>query len=214
MASMLGLLRAWALQTVSELPFRFWLSETGEVVMSLEQQFHIIEKRLSIGREENCNRRNSSRSRGRSVMEGKLESEKGQAEGGIKDSLSENSEEDFKLSEVGLELVRKRCSKQDKAKRNFQNVVDLLQLSEEQAEHLSLIMLGEVNREVQVGIKYRYDQRTGQETIVIPSERLETNIVSTEFEKKSFKLFGEEVCRRKENVCNRDQKCKKYDEEK
>ena len=34
MASMLCLLRAWALQAVLVLLFRFWLSETGEVVMS------------------------------------------------------------------------------------------------------------------------------------------------------------------------------------
>ena len=42
--------------------------------------------------------------------------------------------------------------------RNFQSVIDLLQLNAEQAEKLSLCMLGEVNREEQVGIGYRYDQ--------------------------------------------------------
>ena len=37
MSSMLCLLRGWALQVVWDLPFRFWLSETGDVVMLLEQ---------------------------------------------------------------------------------------------------------------------------------------------------------------------------------
>ena len=43
MSSMLGLLRGWALQAVLDLHFRFWLSETGEVVMSLEKYFDIID---------------------------------------------------------------------------------------------------------------------------------------------------------------------------
>ena len=60
MSSMLGLLRGWAMQAVSDLPFRFWLSETGEVVMSLGQYFDIIEERLSISREENCDCTDSS----------------------------------------------------------------------------------------------------------------------------------------------------------
>ena len=46
MASMLGLLRGMALQAVSDLPFTFWLSETGERKISLEQYFDIIEKKL------------------------------------------------------------------------------------------------------------------------------------------------------------------------
>ena len=50
-ASRLCLLRGWALQAVSDLPFRFLLSETGGVVMSLGQYFDIIEKELSISRE-------------------------------------------------------------------------------------------------------------------------------------------------------------------
>ena len=79
-------------------------------------------------------------------MEEKAESENGQAEGWIKHFLSENSEEDFELSEVGSELERTGCSNQEEAMRNFQNVVDLLQLSEEQAVQLGLRML-EVNRE-------------------------------------------------------------------
>ena len=58
-------------------------------------------------------------------------------------------------------------------------------------------MLGEENREEDVGIKYRNDQRTGQKIIVIPSEWLETNIASTEFEKESFESFDEEACRGK-----------------
>ena len=74
-------------------------------------------------------------------------------------------------------------------------------------------MLEQVNREEQLGIKYRYDQRTGQEILVIPSDWLETNIASTEFEKKSFESFYEEACRGKENVCNRVDQCKKFDEE-
>ena len=209
MSSMLGLLRGWVLQAVLDLPFTFWLSETGEVVIPLEQYFHIIEKRLSIGREENRNRKDSSRSRGRSIMEGKLKSEKGQAEGRMKDSLSENSVEILELNEVGT-----GCSNQDEVMKNFQKVVDLLQLSEEHAEQLGLSMLGEVSREEQVGIEYRYDQRTGQEKIVIPSEWLEKNVASTELEKESFKSFHEEACRGKGNVCNRVQNCKKFDEEK
>ena len=100
MSSMLGLLRGWAMQVVSDLPFRFWLSETGEVVMSLGQYFDIIEERLSISREENCDHTDNSRSRGRNVTEEKAESENGQAKGRIKDSLSETSEEDSELSEV------------------------------------------------------------------------------------------------------------------
>ena len=70
--------------------------------------------------------------------------------------------------------------------KNFQNVVDWLQLCEEQAKELGLSMLGEVDKEEQVGIKYRYDQRTGQEIIAILREWLETKIASTEFEQESF----------------------------
>ena len=53
---------------------------------------------------------------------------------------------------MGSELVRTRCSSHDEARRNFQNVIDLLQLTEEQAEQIGLNMLGESNREEQVGI--------------------------------------------------------------
>ena len=63
-------------------------------------------------------------------------------------------------------------------------MIDLLQLSEEKTEQLGLSMLGEVNREEQAAIKYRYDQGTGQEIIVIPSEWLEKNFASTVFEKQ------------------------------
>ena len=49
--------------------------------------------------------------------------------------------------------------------------------------------MGEVNREEQVGIKYRYDRRTGQEKIVIPSEWLQTNNASTEFERERIKVL-------------------------
>ena len=52
---MLCQLRGWALQAISDLPFRFWLSEINEIVMSLEQNFGIIEMKLSIIRE-NCDR--------------------------------------------------------------------------------------------------------------------------------------------------------------
>ena len=58
-------------------------------------------------------------------------------------------------------------------------------------------MLGEVNREEQVGIKYRYDQRTVQVIIVIPSEWLPTNFASAKFEKGSFESFDEEACQAK-----------------
>ena len=105
-----------------------------------------------------------------------MESENGRAQGRIKDSLSENSEENFELSEQGLDLV----SSQDEALRNFQNVIELLQLDEEQAKQLGLSLLGEVNREEQVGAKYQYNQ-IRQEIIVIPSEWFETNIVSAMF---------------------------------
>ena len=71
----------------------------------------------------------------------------------MKDSLSEKSE-DFEPSEVGSKLVRTGCSNQAATVWNFQNVIDLLQLKEEQAEQLDLGMVGEVNREGQVGIKY------------------------------------------------------------
>ena len=77
-------------------------------------------------------------------------------------------------------------SSQNEAMRNFQNVIDLIQLSEEQAEHLGLSLMGELNGEEQVAITYRYDQRTGQEIIVIPSEWLEEKFISTKFGKKSF----------------------------
>ena len=101
------------------------------------------------------------------------------------------------------------CSNQNEALRNFQNVVDLLQLSKEQEKQLSLSMLGEVNREEKVGIKYRYDQRTEQEIIVIPNEWLEINIASKEFGKESFECFDERACRG-----NEVQECKKFVEQK
>ena len=208
MSSMLGLLRGWALQVVLDLPFRFWLSENGEVVMSLEQYFDIIDERLSLIKGKNCDHTDSSRSRGRNITEEEAESEKSQAEGRIKYSLNENSDGISELSEVGLDLVATGCSSQDEAMRKFQNVVDLLQLSEEQAEQLGLSMLGEVNGEEQVGIKYRYDQRTGQEIIVIPSEWLEANVASTGFKKESIERFDEEARRG-----NEVEECKYFDEE-
>ena len=126
-------------------------------------------------------------------MEEKLKNEEVQAESRIKKEFGE----------VCSELGRTVCSKRDEAMRNFQNVVDLVQLSEEQALQLCMSILGEVNSEEKVGIKYRYDQRNGQEIFVIPSEWLETNFASTEFEKESFENFDEEACRGEENVCNR-----------
>ena len=63
--------------------------------MSLKQYFDIIEKRISIRREENCDCTDSIRSRGRSVIEEKAVSENGQAKSSIKDFLIENSEENF-----------------------------------------------------------------------------------------------------------------------
>ena len=205
MSSMLGLLRGWALQAVLDLPFRFWFSETGEMVMSLGQYFDIIEERLSISREENCDCTDSSRSRGGVVSEEKAESEKSQAKGRIKDSLSGYSKENSELSEVGSELKKTGCSSQNEAMRKFQKLIDLLQLTEEQAEQLGLSMLGEE----QVGIKYRYDERTGQEIIVIPSEWLETNVASTDFKKESIESFDEEARRG-----NEVEECKYFDEEK
>ena len=94
--------------------------------MSLRQYVDTIERRLYLNREENYDRRDISGSRGRRVIEEKAESENGQAADRIKDSLSENSEEKFELSEPGSELVRTRCSKQDEAMRNFQNKIDSL----------------------------------------------------------------------------------------
>ena len=69
--SMLCLLTGWALQAVLDLHFSFWWSETDEGVMSLGQYLNIIEKRPSIGSEENCDRTDSSRNRGRKIMEKK-----------------------------------------------------------------------------------------------------------------------------------------------
>ena len=94
MSSLLVLLRGWALQAVWDLPFRFWLSEKGGVVMWLGKYFDTIETRPSIGREENCDRTDSGRNVGGSVIVEKLEIENGQAGGRIKDFLSENSSED------------------------------------------------------------------------------------------------------------------------
>ena len=42
MLSVLCLLRGCALQAVLDLPSRFWLSEAGEVVVSLRQNFDMI----------------------------------------------------------------------------------------------------------------------------------------------------------------------------
>ena len=98
--------------------------------------------------------------------------------------------------------------------KKFQNAIDLLQLSEEQAEQLALSILGEVNREEQAGVRYQYDQRTGQEIIVIPSERLETHFASTDFEKESFKKFDEKICRGKENIGKRVEQRKNFEAEK
>ena len=78
-----------------------------------------------------------------------------------------------------------------------QNLIDLQQLSGEKAVQLGLSMLGEVNREKQVGFMYRKDQRTKQEIILITGEWLEKNIASKEFEKWSFKNFIKGACRGK-----------------
>ena len=78
-------------------------------------------------------------------------------------------------------------------------MIDLLQLSEEQAEQLGLSMLGKVKTEQQVGTKYRCDQKTGQEKIVIPSEWLKTNLASTESSKRShLKIFMKKGVEEKE----------------
>ena len=61
MVSMLYLLRGLAFQAVWDLPFRFWLSEIGEVIMSLGQYFEIIEVRFNLSRGENCDRNDSIR---------------------------------------------------------------------------------------------------------------------------------------------------------
>ena len=128
-ASMFCLLRGWALQAVSDLPLRCWLSETGEVVMSLEQYPDIVEKKLTLGSEDIFNPTDGIRSWG-NVIEEKAECENGQAKGRIKHCLSETSKKNFELWEIGLELVRTVCSNQDEATRNFKSVVDLLHLSE------------------------------------------------------------------------------------
>ena len=52
MASRLFQLREWALQVVLDLLFRFWLSESGVVIISLGQYFDIPEKRVSSSGEE------------------------------------------------------------------------------------------------------------------------------------------------------------------
>ena len=140
--------------------------------MSLGQYFDIIDEKLSLSRVDNCYRTDSIRSRGRNIIEKKAESKNGQAGGRIKSALSGNSEENFEPIGVGSELMKTVCSNQDEAMRNLQNVINLLQLSAEQSERLGLSMSGEENREEQLGIKYRYDQRTGEEKIVIPSEWL------------------------------------------
>ena len=70
--------------------------------------------------------------------------------------------------------------------------------------------MGEVNREEQVGIKFRYNERTRQEKIVLPSEWQDTNIASTGFEKDSFNSCDEETCRGKEEIGIRVEKCKKF----
>ena len=137
--------------------------------MSLGQYFDIIGKKLSKSTEKNCDCSQSIRSWGRNVIGEKEVSENCQAEGRIKYSYSENSKDYFELSETSSELVKTGFSNLDEAMRNFQSVIDLLQLSREQAEQLYLSMLGEVNREEQADIKYRYDQRSGQEMLVISS---------------------------------------------
>ena len=65
--------------------------------------------------------------------------------------------------------MRTGGSKQGEAMRNFKNVIDLIQLIEEEAEQLRLSMSGEAKRDEQVGIKFRYDQRTRLEKNLIPS---------------------------------------------
>ena len=83
MSSTICQLTGWALKVVSEINFTFWLSESGEVLMLLELYFDIIVNRISLSREENCYHTDSIRSRGRSVIDKKTESESGKAEGRI-----------------------------------------------------------------------------------------------------------------------------------
>ena len=49
---------------------------------------------------------------------------------------------------------------------------------------------------------------------MIPGEWLETIIASTKLKKESFRSLYEEVCQGEENVCNRVERLKKFDEEK
>ena len=105
MASVLCLLRGWALHAVSDLLFRFWMLETDEVVMSLRQYVDIIENMLSLCRKENCYRTDRIGISGKSLIEQKAESENGEAESSIKNSFSEKSEDNFELSVVGVKLV-------------------------------------------------------------------------------------------------------------
>ena len=118
--------------------FQILVFEIGEVVMSLGQYFDIILKRLSLSRGEKGDRTDSIRSKRGKVIEEKAESKKSQAEVRLKDANSSaNSEKNFELSEVGSKSVRTEGSNKE-ALRNFQNVIDLLQLSEEQAQQLGL----------------------------------------------------------------------------
>ena len=61
----------------------------------LGQYSDVIEKRISISREVNCDCTDNIRSRGRSVIEERAESENVKAKGRIKDFVIENSEENF-----------------------------------------------------------------------------------------------------------------------
>ena len=73
------------------------------MTMSLGQYFHVTETRLSINREENNDRIDSNRKRKRSGIEEKAENKNCRAEGIVKNSISENSEENFELT---VKLIR------------------------------------------------------------------------------------------------------------
>ena len=69
--------------------------------------------------------------------------------------------------------------------RLISKVVQLLILSDEKAGQLRSIMLGEINGEEKVGMKYRVDEKARQEGVVLPIDWLKTNGSWSNFERKN-----------------------------
>ena len=78
----------------------------------------------------------------------------------------------FQTGEIRAVLTEESCCTQYTELQTVQKVVQLLKLNYEQAEQLKWSILKEISKEEIASITYRVDETTGQEVIVLLTEKL------------------------------------------